>query len=86
MQGAPVTAEFWQEYQGTQLWHFPGSAAYFYLTERMAIDADGAPNAYHPEDQGIDALANAGYPDGGVAIGPGRRPERRLAAVRPAER
>lgn len=26
---------------------------------------DGAPNAYHPEDRGIDALANAGYPGGG---------------------
>jgi len=31
----------------------------------MAIDADGAPNAYHPEDTGIDALANAGFPSGG---------------------
>lgn len=30
----------------------------------MAIDADGAPNAYHPQDNGIDALANAGYPHG----------------------
>jgi hypothetical protein len=30
----------------------------------MAIDADGAPNAYHPEDTGIDALANAGFPNG----------------------
>jgi hypothetical protein len=29
----------------------------------MAVDADGAPNAYHPEDRGLDALANAGYPD-----------------------
>jgi hypothetical protein len=32
----------------------------------MTIDADGAPNAYHPkphEDKGLDALANAGYPD-----------------------
>jgi hypothetical protein len=28
----------------------------------MAIDADGAPNAYHPEDIGIDYNENAGYP------------------------
>lgn len=31
----------------------------------MAIDADGAPIAYHPLDTGIDALANAGFPSGG---------------------
>jgi len=28
----------------------------------MAICADGAPNAYHPENKGIDYLANAGKP------------------------
>jgi hypothetical protein len=34
------------------------------ITEHMAIDADGAPNAYHPDDKGLDRLANAGYPNG----------------------
>jgi hypothetical protein len=52
-------------YEGTVVRKFPGSAAYFYVTDRMAIDADGAPNAYHPEDRGIDALANAGFPHAG---------------------
>ena len=52
-------------YEGTVLRKFAGSAAYFYVTDRMAIDADGAPNVYHPEDRGIDALANAGFPHGG---------------------
>ena len=52
-------------YEGTVARKFPGSTAYFYVTDRMAIDADGAPNAYHPEDRGIDALANAGFPNGG---------------------
>lgn len=28
----------------------------------MAIDADGSPRAYHPEDRGLDYLANAGKP------------------------
>lgn len=28
----------------------------------LAIDADGAPNAYHPEGKGLDFLANAGKP------------------------
>lgn len=62
---AACEAQFWQEYKGTKLWKLPGSAAYFYVTKRMAIDADGAPNAYHPEDKGIDALKNAGYPGPG---------------------
>lgn len=52
-------------YEGTAVRTFPGTPAYFYVTDRMAIDADGAPNAYHPEDRGIDALANAGFPHGG---------------------
>jgi hypothetical protein len=52
-------------YEGTLLRTFPGTDAYFYVTDRMAIDADGAPNAYHPDDKGIDALANAGFPHGG---------------------
>jgi hypothetical protein len=52
-------------YEGTAARTFPRSAAYFYVTDRMAIDADGAPNAYHPQDRGIDALANAGFPHGG---------------------
>jgi hypothetical protein len=33
----------------------------FYLS-KMAIDADGAPNAYHPvESKGLDALSSAGF-------------------------
>ncbi|MBL8552983.1 MAG: hypothetical protein JNL41_01805 [Phenylobacterium sp.] len=53
------------DYRGVALKRFSGSAAYAYSTSRIAIDADGAPNAYHPQDRGIDALANAGYPNGG---------------------
>ena len=39
----------------------PGSAAFFYESG-MTIDADGAPNAYHPDNTGLDDLANAGTP------------------------
>lgn len=28
----------------------------------LAIDADGSPRAYHPDDEGLDFLANAGRP------------------------
>jgi hypothetical protein len=39
----------------------PGSSAFFYESG-MTIDADGAPNAYHPDNSGLDDLANAGSP------------------------
>jgi hypothetical protein len=39
----------------------PGSTAFFYESG-MTIDADGAPNAYHPDNSGLDDLANAGSP------------------------
>lgn len=58
-------ANEWKQYKGIKLWQFPNSNAYFYVTSRMAIDADGAPNAYNPQNTGIDANANAGYPNGG---------------------
>lgn len=52
------------DYRGAKIRKLPNSQAYFYAITRMAIDADGAPNAYHPQDKGIDALANAGFPKG----------------------
>lgn len=57
-------ATHWTDYKGVKLWQFPNSNAYFYVTSRMAIDADGAPTAYNEQNTGIDALANAGYPNG----------------------
>ena len=43
------------------IWQLPATPA-FYFVAGMAIDADGAPNAYNPEDTGIDDLKNAGEP------------------------
>jgi hypothetical protein len=39
----------------------PGTTGFFYESG-MTIDADGAPNAYHPDNTGLDDLANAGNP------------------------
>jgi hypothetical protein len=39
-----------------------GQTAFFYQS-KMSIDADGAPNAYHPDNIGLDDLKNAGYPN-----------------------
>ncbi|NEU77913.1 glycoside hydrolase family 75 protein [Nostoc sp. UIC 10630] len=44
-----------------------GESAIFYEAG-MSINADGAPNAYHPADTGIDFLANAGNPGNWWAI------------------
>jgi peptidoglycan hydrolase-like protein with peptidoglycan-binding domain len=42
----------------------PGESVFFYGGKmgKMAIDADGAPNAYNADDTGIDYLRNAGRP------------------------
>ena len=41
------------------IWRFPNDRPFFFISG-MSIDADGAPNAYHPNDTGLDELANAG--------------------------
>ena len=53
----------WESYQSTQLLSHPTASAYVFSSNHIAVDADGAPNAYHPEDIGLDFLANAGYPN-----------------------
>jgi hypothetical protein len=61
---AECPAERWIVYESTQLFRHVPTGAYVYATKRMAVDADGAPNAYHPNDTGLDALSNAGFPNG----------------------
>lgn len=61
---AGCDAKNWLSYKGIKILRIPNSTAYFYVTSNIAIDADGAPNAYHPDDIGLDALANAWFPDG----------------------
>ena len=43
------------------IWQLPDKSAFFF-SSGMTIDADGAPNAYNPENTGLDDLANAGTP------------------------
>ncbi len=49
------------EVAGVPVWEILGGRALLVIT-KMSIDADGAPNAYHPEDIGIDFLSNGGRP------------------------
>jgi hypothetical protein len=43
------------------IWQSPDGSAVFFQSG-MTIDADGAPNAYNPQNTGLDDLANAGQP------------------------
>ena len=43
------------------IWQLPDKPAFFF-SSGMTIDADGAPNAYNPDNTGLDDLANAGTP------------------------
>jgi hypothetical protein len=50
-----------QRFREVPIWQLQGSQAFFFVSG-MTIDADGAPNAYGPDDAGLDNLANAGVP------------------------
>lgn len=43
------------------IWQLPDSRAFLFVAG-MTIDADGAPNAYSPDNTGLDELSNAGEP------------------------
>ena len=49
------------EVGGVPVWEILDSGALLFVSG-MSISADGAPNTYHPEDKGMDFLANAGRP------------------------
>lgn len=60
-------------FRGTTVYHQRDGLAYAYTTTHAAVDADGAPNAYHPDDVGkkcgkephvgLECPAHAGYPN-----------------------
>lgn len=65
--------DLWMTFKKTKIYHHNTFDAYYFVTDHAAIDADGAPNAYHPNDigkncvrdehVGLDCPANAGYPN-----------------------
>jgi hypothetical protein len=42
---------------GVEVWRLSGGSAFFFIAG-MTIDADGSPRAYHPDNTGLDDLAN----------------------------
>ncbi len=63
----------WTSFKGTDIKRNADKTAYLYVTGHSRVDADGAPNAYHPSDvgkgcltrpyYGLDCPGNAGYPN-----------------------
>jgi hypothetical protein len=65
-----------QDSREVPVWQLPDRQAFLFISG-MTIDADGAPNAYHPDDvgldeAGLDELANAGKPGSWNGIITGR--------------
>jgi len=58
----PVGSRDGQDAQEVPIWQLPDKQAFFFASG-ITIDADGSPNAYNPENTGLDDLANAGTPD-----------------------
>ncbi len=63
----------WTTYRDDRLYINGENTAYAFRSSHIHLDADGAPNAYHPDDmalhctrgegfKGLDCPANAGYP------------------------
>jgi hypothetical protein len=59
-----MALEKWLTFEGTDVFHVAPSA-YTYQTSQVALDADGSSRAYNPTDTGLDANANAGFPNKG---------------------
>lgn len=66
-----LSFEKFKIFRRTQIFRQATGQAYAYTTDHKSVDADGAPNSYHPDDKGkacsaphvgLDCLANAGYP------------------------
>lgn len=55
----------WFDYEGVTIRKLGPDGAYTYQTSHVALDADGSPRAYRPDDRGLDANANAGFPHKG---------------------
>lgn len=81
----------WIDFNAARLLRNDAVPAYVFAASETKIDADGAPNAYHPDDvalhctkgvgfKGLDCPANAGYPHTNwwqsVIVADPKRPER----------
>lgn len=63
-QGSPTQCnrDYIKNIGQTQIWQNLGKDNAYFYQSKMGVDADGAPNAYHPNGKGLDYLANAGKP------------------------
>ena len=65
--GVPASAQDcayapWLEFKGDTMYRHNLSDTYYYITTDLRIDTDGAPNAFAPQDSGLDLNETVGYP------------------------
>lgn len=53
--------EKWTSYRSMVLLRVRARDAYLFQTSHVEIDADGAPNAYHPDDVHLDCVKGSGF-------------------------
>ena len=59
--GATCPFAEWTTYRTTQLHKHLSIAAYLFQTPAVKVDADGAPNAYHPDDMKLHCTKGEGF-------------------------
>ncbi len=59
-QSSNCTREEFAKVANVSVWDWSESKSFYGFVSKMAIDADGSPRAYHPQNKGLDNLAYAG--------------------------
>lgn len=59
-QNSTCAQEAFTRVGGIPVWDWSESKSFYGFVSKMAIDADGSPRAYHPQNKGLDDLAYAG--------------------------
>lgn len=58
---ATCTFSKWNTYLGSPLLRHEQTSTYVFATLHVKVDADGAPNAYHPADIGLHCTKSTGF-------------------------
>lgn len=61
-----LVVDRWMDFKGTPIHTLDAGTqqAYAYLSSQVSITADGAPDAYHPDNFGLANVHQSGWPDG----------------------
>ncbi|KWS07147.1 hypothetical protein AZ78_4707 [Lysobacter capsici AZ78] len=82
-----LVVDRWMDFKGTSIHTLDAGTqqAYAYLSPHISITADGAPDAYHPQNLGLANIRLSGWPDGdwrSALVADPKRPGRPLEQSR----